>query len=161
MSAQCSHQQANLSETYGLLLCCNSLTWIGFLLTPGIRIRYAQCCALFTCACVSVFEGSIDEDRRFSLHPAGNCLQVRVRRGTFNSPEVTRWLWVSRPTDCLVMRKAAMCVFVIHSFIHSLPRSGTFVGPTTVPDANGLASECPPGARGVGGKPHSKPVTAV
>lgn len=59
------------------------------------------------------------------------------------------------------MRKAAMCVFVIHSFIDSLPHSGTFVGPTTVPDANGLASGCPPGARGVGGKLHSKPVTAV
>lgn len=46
-------------------------------MTPGIFIKYANSCSSFTCVCACVFEGGLDEDRCFSLHTAGNCLQVR------------------------------------------------------------------------------------
>lgn len=43
---------------------------------------------IHTCAHVSVFKGSVDEDRCFSLHPDGNRLQVRG--GGLSLPGVTQ-----------------------------------------------------------------------
>lgn len=114
----------------GCFFVSDNLMLIGFIMTPGIFIKYANSSASFTCVCACVFEGSLDEDRCFSLHTAGNCLQVRVRGSKFNLPEGTMWLWVSRPPECLVMG-GLQCVYLgtIHSFPHSLPHSGTLIRP--------------------------------
>lgn len=108
--------------TYRVLPCHVSLVLTRFIThSPH---KHAVCSVLLTCACVYVFEGGFDEDRCFSLHPVGNRLQVRVRGGKFNSPKVTKWFWVSRPTDRLVMQRVSVCVFVIYSLIPS----GTLIG---------------------------------
>lgn len=108
-----------------------NLMVIGFAATPGSFINCADGCALFTCACACVFEGGLDEDRCFSLYPAGNCLQVRERGGKFHSPKVAQVALAFRTHWLLSDGRAVGCVYlrIIHSFIHSFPHPETFIEP--------------------------------